>query len=298
MTDTMRGILAILFSSLGFVVNDALVKLTTPELPTSEIIVLRGAMATAWLGIAATIAGAWRSPRVLMRPAMLMRLVTSAGSTLTIVAALRHLPLATTSAILQFTPLIVTSGAALLLGTPVGWQRWCASIVGLIGVLLIIKPGTDGFIPEIWIAFATLLFSSTRDLTTRFVDHAVPSLYVAVASSAVIMVAGMMLAPFETWVMPSSRAWTLLVCASAAIYVAYYFGIVAMRIGDITVVAPFRYAVIVYALVISYFVWGHVPDTVSLAGIVIVCGAGLYLLQRERRSRKLPATATSAAVKA
>lgn len=297
MSDTIKGILAILCSALGFTVNDTLVKLVTAELPTSEIIVLRGVMATALLAIAASIAGAWRSPRALARPAMMVRLVTSAGSTLFIVAALRHLPLSTTSAILQFTPLVVTSGAAIMLGMPVGWQRWMASAAGLLGVLIIIRPGTEGFVPEIWIAFATLFFSSTRDLTTRFIDAAVPSLFVAVASSAVITVAGICLAPFESWNAPSLHAWALLVAASASIYVAYYFGIVAMRIGDITVVAPFRYALIVYALIMSYFVWGDVPDAISLLGIAIVCGAGLYLLYRERAARAAKPVAAMSPVK-
>ena len=212
MTDNLRGILAILASATGFVVNDSLVKLATSELPTGEIIVLRGTMATLILAIAATITRSWRPPRVLMQPAMALRLVTASLATLCIVAALRYLPLATTSAMLQVTPLLVTAGAAVLLRTPVGWRRWTASLVGFLGVLLIINPGSESFVPEVWIAVTALVFTAGRDLTTRFVDHSVPSLLVAVASSAMITLAGCALWPFEIWVPPSPRALLVWIC--------------------------------------------------------------------------------------
>lgn len=282
MNDNLRGILAILASACGFVVNDALVKLATSELPTGEIIVVRGIMATAILAVAASIGGAWRSPRVLLRPAMATRIVAAAVATLCIVAALRHLPLATTSAILQVTPLAVTAGAALLLGAQVGWRRWLASIVGFLGVLLIVRPGSEAFVPQVWIAILALVFTSTRDLMTRFVDQDVPSLLVAVASSAAVGLAGLALLPFETWVVPSPRALALLAGAAVCLYFAYYLGIVAMRVGEISVVAPFRYSLIILALLISYVIWGHVPDVPALVGTAVICGAGLYLLHRER----------------
>lgn len=294
MTDNLRGILAILASATGFVVNDALVKLATEELPTGEIIFVRGVMATLILAVATSASSAWRSPTVLLRPAMALRIVSAALATICIVGALRYLPLATTSAILQVTPLVVTAGAALLLKAPVGWRRWLASLAGFGGVLLIVKPGSDGFVAEVWIALLALLFTSTRDLTTRFVDHDVPSLLVAVASSGVITLAGLTLLPFETWHMPSTRALMLLGGAAVCLYFAYYLGIVAMRIGEIAVVAPFRYSLVLLALVLSYFVWGHVPDTISMLGIATICGAGIYLLHRERvraRDSKVAAAA-------
>lgn len=282
MTDNLKGILAILASACGFVVNDALVKLATEELPTGEIIFVRGVLATLIIGIATTLGGAWRSPSVLLQPAMVVRLLTSAGATMFIVAALRHLPLATTSAILQLTPLAVTAGAAILLGAHVGWRRWAASAAGFAGVLLIVQPGSASFVPEVWIALTSLIFTSTRDLTTRFIDPRIPSLLVAVSSSAIVMMAGLSLLPFETWTQPSPRGWMLLTGAAACLYFAYYFGIVAMRVGEIAVVAPFRYSLVLLALVLSWVIWGHVPDQLSLAGIVVICGAGIYLLHRER----------------
>ncbi len=284
MTDNLRGILAILASATGFVVNDALVKLATAELPSGQIIVLRGLMSTVMLAIAAAHLGSMRAPRVLFQPAMLIRLVASAGATVCIVGALRYLPLATTSAILQVTPLVVTAGAAVLLGAHVGWRRWTASIVGFCGVLLILRPGGESFVVEAWLAVLALFFTSTRDLTTRFIDPSIPSLFVATATSAVITLVGTAMLPFETWVPLTTPAFGLLAGAAVAVNFAYYLGIVAMRTGEIPVVAPFRYALILLALLLGFLLWGHVPDQISMLGMAVVTGAGLYLLHRERRS--------------
>ncbi len=287
MTDNLKGILAMLASAAGFVTNDAIVKLVTEELPNGQIIFLRGLVATALMGLVTSIMGGWRSPRVFFqRPATTIRLLAAAVATLFVVAALRHLPLSTTNAIIQVSPLVVTAGAAVLLGAHVGWRRWTASFVGFAGVLLIIKPGTSGFVPEAWLALACLAAAAIRDLTTRFIDHSVPSILVTFATSAVITVAGLALMPFETWIVPSPTALTLLLVASVCLFVAYHFGVVAMRIGEIPVVAPFRYASIVLALILGALVWGHVPDAISLAGIALVVAAGLYLLYRERGSMR------------
>lgn len=292
MTDNLRGIAAMLASATGFVINDTMMKLATDELPTGELIVIRGAMATALIGLAAWWFGALRPVTVLMQWPMIIRICAAALATLFIVAALRHLPLPTVTAVLQVTPLAVTAGSALLLGASVGWRRWTASLVGLAGVLLIIKPGSDAFSVHAWIALIALLFTTVRDLTTRYIDHSVPSLYVTFASSAMITLAGAGLAPMEAWILPSGRAMGLLAGASVAVFCAFYLGVVAMRTGEIPVVVPFRYTTILLALLLGYLFWSHVPDSISLAGIALVCGAGLYLLLRERMAgvaREAPA---------
>jgi drug/metabolite transporter (DMT)-like permease len=291
MTDNLRGILAILASATGFVLNDTLVKLATEELPTGEIVVVRGIFATLILAVAASIAGAWQPVHVLMKPAIAIRTFSAALATIFIIMALRYIPLATSTAILQVTPLAVTAGAAVLLGARVGWHRWLASLTGFAGVLIIARPGSAGFVAEVWIALVALIFTVSRDLTTRFIDAAIPSLYVAVASSAIITLSGFLLLPFEAWIWPSNHALAVLGGASICLYFAYYLGIVAMRTGEIAVVAPFRYSLIVLALILGYVIWGHIPDQLSIAGIVMISGAGLYLLSRERRGIQMPQTA-------
>ena len=295
MNDNAKGIVAMLASAAGFVANDATIKIVTEELPNGEIIFLRGLAATALMGLITSNMRGWRSPAVLLRPAMALRLISAALATLFVVASLRYLPLSTTNAVIQVSPLVVTAGAAILLGAHVGWRRWVASIVGFIGVLLIVKPGSAAFESSAWLALACLAAASTRDLITRFIDQSVPSILVTFATSAVITLCGLGLLPFETWVVPTPRALWLLMFASVCLFFAYYFGVLAMRIGEIPVVAPFRYTSIVLALILGYAIWGHVPDIASLCGIGLICGAGLYLLVQERRpSRSAPPAASPA----
>lgn len=286
MTDNLKGILAIMASAAGFVGNDTLVKLATDELPTGEIIFIRGVFATVLIGFCAWWFGHMRPLGILTQPAMAIRIVAAALSTLFIVMALRNMPLATVTAVLQVTPLAVTAGSALLLGAAVGWRRWLASLVGFAGVLMIVKPGAASFEPAAWLALIALAFTTTRDLTTRFIDHSVPSLFVAFASSGMVMLAGLALLPIETWVAPSPRVLSLLAAASVFIFIAYYLGIVAMRVGEIAVVAPFRYSVILLALLLGYAIWGHVPDAMASTGILVIVLAGLYLLTRERAAMR------------
>jgi drug/metabolite transporter (DMT)-like permease len=294
LTDNLKGILAMLASAAGFVSNDAIVKLLTESLPNGQIIFMRGLVATVLMGVVTSILGGWRSPAVFFRrPATLIRLVSAAVATLFVVAALRHLPLSITNAIIQVSPLLVTAGAAVLLGAQVGWRRWTASLVGFLGVLLIIQPGGDGFVAEAWLALACLAAAATRDLTTRFIDHSIPSILVTFATSAVITVAGLCLFPFETWVQPTPYVLVLVTMSAVCLFVAYHFGVVAMRVGEIPVVAPFRYASIVLALLLGFAIWGHVPDALSLSGMALVVAAGLYLLYRERASmRRAPVAET------
>jgi len=294
--DNLKGILAMLASAAGFVTNDATVKFVTQELPNGQIIFLRGLVATALMGLVTSIVGGWRSPVVLFKPAMTIRLAGAALATLFIVAGLRHMPLATANAILQVSPLLVTAGAAILLGAHVGWRRWTASFVGFVGVLLIVQPGMEGFVPEAWLVLAALLGSSTRDLTTRFVDQSVPSIFVTFATSATIMLVGLGLMPFEQWVVPTPRALWLILLASTCLFVAYHFGVVAMRTGEIPVVAPFRYTSVLLALVLGFAIWGYVPDALSMTGIALIVLAGLYLLVCERSTiRKRTETASTTA---
>jgi drug/metabolite transporter (DMT)-like permease len=282
MSDNLRAILAVLAASAGFVLNDAIVKFLSSELPSGEIITIRGALATAMLALGVWGTNTMRPLSTFFTPMMAARLLTAAGATIFIVIALRSLPLPIVTTILQAAPLTVTAGAALLLGEAVGWRRWMASLTGFIGVILIVRPGSAGFAAEAWTALVALAFSTLRDLSTRNLEHTIPSIFVAAGSSAVVTVAGVTLMPFEAWTMPSQQAWLLLAAAAACLLIGYVFIIVSLRMGEIAVVAPFRYVLVPLSLALGYIWWGDVPDAVAGVGIFLVIAAGLYTLHRER----------------
>jgi drug/metabolite transporter (DMT)-like permease len=126
-TDNLRGIIAVLIGSTAFVLNDAVIKLLTAELPSGEILIVRGAIATAMMGLGVVVMGATRPLSVLFQPMMLVRLITAAAATTFIVIALRYLPLPTLTVVLQVTPLAVTAGAAIVYGEKVPpWSAFSA----------------------------------------------------------------------------------------------------------------------------------------------------------------------------
>jgi drug/metabolite transporter (DMT)-like permease len=281
MTDNLRGILAVLIASTAFVMNDALVKLVTRELPAGEIIVLRGGLATCMLVTGVGLLRAARPLRIMLTPIMLLRFGSAAAATTFIVISLHHLPLATVNAVLQFTPLAATVGAAVLFAEKVGWQRWAAAITAFFGVVLVVKPG-GGFGPASFVVLAALAFSIVRDLSTRSLHHGIPSILIAPASTAAITLAGFLVAAFdEAWRAPSSRAWALLGSSATSLFVANTFIIIGLRTGEIAATAPFRYVPIPLSLALGYWWWDDVPDAMGLFGIGLVLAAGLYTLHLE-----------------
>jgi drug/metabolite transporter (DMT)-like permease len=282
MTDNLRGILAVLIASTAFVLNDALVKLVSAELPAGEIIVLRGVLATVLLTAGMLAAGARRPLSLLLAPMMMLRLAAAAGATAFIVLSLRYMPLPTATTVLQATPLIVTAGAALIYGDKVGWQRWAAALMGFLGVVLIVRPG-GGFGAAAYLILTALVFTTTRDLTTRGLHRDIPSVFVAAASAVAITLAGFAVAPFDApWSTPSAWAWGVMTVSAACQFVATTFMVTGLRTGEIAVVAPFRYAPVPLSLLLGWWWWGDVPDGVAFIGIALVLAAGLYTLGRER----------------
>lgn len=282
-SDSLRGILAMLAAMGAFIVNDAFMKLASAELPTGQAIFLRGMLATLLCaGLVAATAGPVALAQIGARgvPA---RAVAEVFATVFYLTALFNMPIADATAILQFTPLAITAGAALFLGAPVGWRRWLATGVGLLGVLIIVRPLGDGFNPYAAVALLSVVFVATRDLLVRRVSPGVPALVIATASAVAVTTSSLALALVETWRPPSAHTLAVLAGASFCLVGGYYWIVVAMRSGDIAVVAPFRYSIIVFAVLAGFLVWGEVPDTASWIGLAIVTAAGLYTFMRERK---------------
>jgi drug/metabolite transporter (DMT)-like permease len=186
----------------------------------------------------------------------------------------------------------------LLYREKVGWQRWAASLAGFAGVVLIVKPGS-GFGGAVYLILTALLFTTTRDLSTRGLPHSIPAIFVAAASAVFITLAGLAIMPFDApWRLPTSGAWQAMALSAVCQLVATTFMVTGLRSGEIAVVAPFRYAPVPLSVVLGWWWWDDVPDPIAVAGISLVLGAGLYTLHRERwslRAAPIPAAQRSPA---
>lgn len=296
--DNRRAIVAIVIAMLAGIGNDVFAKLAAERLPLGEIMFLRGLMA---LAMVLTLSVAIRTKvtaRMLRHPMVLARTAANGLGTVLFLAALFHLPLANSIAILQALPLVITAGAAIFLSETVGWQRWSAILAGFTGVLIVARPGAEGFDYWALVAFAGVLLSALRDLISKRTPPEIPSIALNIASLLAIILIGLSLTVKETWLVPTGREVLLLAAAAAFFTAANLLIIVSIRLGDIAAVSPFRYTIVVWAIALGFLVWGEVPDALTLTGSAIIVGAGLFTFFRERRLARAGGGARAASVKA
>ena len=291
-SDNTRGALFMAGSMASFTLNDTAMKTLTQDVPVLRALFRRGSLATLGLLILGRAMGSlrWNLPRR-DRIVIVVRSLAELGATATFLTALVHMPLANLSAILQALPLAVTLAAAVFLKETIGWRRLVAIIVGFVGVLIIIRPGPDGF--EIWslLGLCSVGFVVVRDLSTRFLSRDVPSVNVAFWASAAVTTMGCVVTLQQGWQPVSGDDGLLVVVAGVLLLAGYMFAVMVMRVGDISFVAPFRYTALLWAILLGWLFFGTFPDGWTLAGAALVVASGVFTLWRERASRKrqLPA---------
>ncbi len=284
MSDNMRGAVLMMGSMAAFVTNDTLIKLASDDMSLYQAILIRGIIATVLIA-----AIAWRQQALFFRlpPSdrrlVVFRTVGEVGATMCFLTALINMPLANATAILQSLPLAITLAAAIFLKEPVGWRRYTAIIIGFCGVLLIIRPGAADFNSYSLLALAAVGFIVLRDLTTRRLSPGIPSLHVAFVASAAIMVLGAGGSTLGPWTAVDLYGLALLTGAALCLFAGYLMAVMTMRVGDIGFVTPFRYSILIWAIILGMLVFGDIPDALTLFGIAIVVGTGLFTIFRERK---------------
>jgi drug/metabolite transporter (DMT)-like permease len=284
---TTRGIAALLLSMALFVCNDTLVKLASERLPASEVMVLRGVAASVLVFVAVLWTTGARSLAGIARPLVVVRAIADALVALLFISALAMLPLAEITAILQLAPLVITLLAVLVLRERVTASNWLAIAAGFGGVLLIVRPGWDGVDTATLLALASVFGIAVRDLVTSRIGMAVPALVVTLGTTIALILVGLAFSTVHEWYWPTPFEWRLLLVAALLVASGNWLLVVAFRSGgDIAIISPFRYSVILWALMNGYLVWGDRPDAAALLGTAIVAASGLYLLHRDAVRRR------------
>lgn len=203
-------------------------------------------------------------------------------------ASLTLLPLATASTLLFSAPIFVTALSMPLFGERVGVWRWSAVVAGFVGVIVIAAPGADGLDAAMAVPIVAAFFVSGRDIVTRFIPPGVSSGSVAITSSALVTLAGLVTVPFG-WSTPDAGEVAFMGGAAILLATAYTFYVIAIRSGELSFTAPFKYVVILWAAVFGVAIWAEVPDVRAIAGAVIIIASGLVIFYRERRLAQLAA---------
>lgn len=284
-----RAIGLVLLSMASFAMGDMFIKFATRTVPVTEIIFIMGLGGTILFAGLALRAGdplwspAFRHPVVLLRN--FAEIVAAYG----IISSLSLAPLSLVSAITQVTPLLVTIGAALVLKETVGPRRWIAILVGLGGVLLILRPETSGPALGALLALLAAIALAARDLCTRGVPASTTNLQLASYGFAAVTVAGaLMMGGSADAILPDPLNWAVLLGAILATALGYFTITAAMRTGDVSLVTPFRYTRLIFAGLLGVVVFGERPDAMTLIGAVILIASGLYVIWRERQLARSP----------
>ncbi len=284
MSDNLRGVLLMCVAMLAFVINDSFMKAVSQDMPLFQAIFLRGLGASA-----ALLAIAYqREGHVRLWPqgqdvrVLSVRTVAEVLATVTFLTALVHMPLATLSAIMQALPLAVTLVSALVFGDKISAKVWAAIVAGFLGVLLIIKPGMAGFDRWSVLGLASVASVVVRDLSTRQVSGGLPSTTVAIWASVSVTLLGAVGALGQGWVTITLVDAAMLLGATAALVVGYITVVMVMRVGDVAIVAPFRYTALIWALLFGWFFFGTLPDGYAMIGAAIVVASGIVTLQQAR----------------
>ena len=281
-----RGILYLLATTIGFILSDTFVKLASEDLSVAQIIIVRSLIAAPAVTLVAWQRGAFANFRGLAERFIALRAFGEVGATALYLSALARMEIANATAILQTVPLAATAAAALFMGEKVGIRRWSAIAVGLLAVLLIVRPGLAGFNGWSLVALASVAFVVLRDLSSRLLPESTNPLAVSALSVFVMIPLGLLMLPFESWEPLTTRA--LLYCAGSGLFLSISFVLItlAMRSGEISVVAPFRYAILLWAVIIQVAVFSVWPDATTLIGSFILVATGLYTLYRERKVKR------------
>lgn len=288
MPPTLRASGLMVLSMLLFAFEDLFLKLLSRDLSIGEVLFWNGSVGA--LVFTALMGARRQTPRLgdLRQASVWLRTLGEGLCALTFVAALALGDLSAVSAIGQLLPLAMTMGGALILGEAVGWRRWTSVAVGFAGAILIIRPGTESFQLASVMALASVVAAALRDLATRRVPAFVSSGTLTVTAFGASAVAGLalMAANGEVPRLPAGAEIALLAGCVMVGLGGYQSMVVAVRLADLSVVAPFRYTRLIFALVLAVVVLGERPDALTLIGAAVIALSGIYAMWRETQIRR------------
>ena len=279
-----RGIALILASTVFLGTSDVTAKYLSATLPSIEIAWIRF-LVFALIMVPAMVPGSPFFALHSQRPGLqLMRGVALLASSLFFISGLRFLPIAEASATGFVSPLFVTALSIAFLGERVGARRWIATAVGLVGVLIILRPGSSAFHPAVFFPIVSALAWAGTLIMTRMMSGREHALTTMTYSSIVGVGALCALVPF-VWVTPSWHDILFGILIGVASTAGQWIVVLAFRYADASVLAPFSYTQLLWVSILGFVVFGELPDVWTVTGAAFIVGSGLYTAHRERIRR-------------
>ena len=265
----------------SFVLNDSCVKYIGTSLPLGEIMSIRGFIAVIIIAAFCVSQGELKqAPQILSRW-VLLRSALDVSGTVMFLTALMHIPLANLTAILQSVPLVVVLLSVIFLGEKVGIRRVGAIAAGFAGVMLIMRPQPSTFTIYEGLALGIVLSVAVRDLVTKRIPANIPTFVIALANAGFVTLGGLAIAFVQGFAPIAWWQLVLLAMSAALLASGYMFMVATLRLGELSVTAPFRYSSVLFSIVLGMAIFAEFPDIPSYFGMGLISAAGLYAAHRE-----------------
>lgn len=295
--DNVRGILLMLVAMVCFTIEDLFIKGLSATMSVGQILVLLGIAAGMVFFVWLKLQGHRFFAPEAWRPMVVIRGLMEGGSAMAFATALATVDISVVAAVFQATPLAITMGAALFLGEAVGWRRWSAIFVGFAGVVMIIRPGLDGFDPSALIVLVAVIGVAARDLLTKRMRAEVSSTMLSLQAYLSVVLGGavLMVLGGQSFVTPSAMEWQMLAAGTIFGVVAYSSIVTAMRVAEASAVTPYRYSRLVFSMLGGMIIFAERPDVWTILGAGLIIASGLYTFLRERRLARIARRQAAAA---
>jgi len=266
---------------LFITLNDAVLKWMAGDYPVGQIMFVRGLFVFIPISFLVWRAGGLQTLRAVRPAAHVVRCLLVITGTFLFISGLRYLPLADAITITFAGPLFITALAVPFLGETVGWRRWLAVGVGFIGVMIIVRPGTEITQLAALLPLGASLTGAFRDILTRYMSARESSVSMLFYTSLGVTLAGG--ATFVSgWQAMGVNDLALLALSGLLMGSAHFLMIETYRFAEAAFVAPFKYVSMIWAVILGFVFWGDLPDQWTLSGAAIVIASGLYILHREK----------------
>ncbi|WP_435234665.1 DMT family transporter [Psychromonas sp. PT13] len=287
MVDNTKGSLFMVIAMAAFAIEDMFVKAAATSVPIGLILVLFGCGGTAIFVLLARQRGEQVFHPAILCRAIFLRVLCEITGRLTYALAITLTALSSASAILQATPLMAMIGAGLFFGEKINLRRWVAVFAGFIGVLMIIRPGLDGFeVASLFAVVATIGFAG-RDLATRAAPSVLSNMQLGIYGFFILIPTGLGMLIYNEQTLALNTIASLQIVGATVFGVGAYNALtIAMRTGDVSVVSPFRYTRLLFALIIGVFVFSEQLDIMTILGSLLIVSSGVYTLMHSRKQKK------------
>jgi len=276
----VRAAFLMMFAMVLLSSNDVFMKLSSEHMSIGQMLFIRGVFAVAVFSFAMRLTGRPVIIRAARSKWVVLRALCECAITICFISGLSLLPIATASTLAWTSPMFLAVVAAVVLKENVTLKRWLVVLIGFAGVVLIANPASEEFSLAMLLPLAAAALISVRDLVTRQVDPGLHSVYVTWATLVAVTIAGLLIS-FLDW-QPVATTQVIWLAASAIfLSSAYFFQIRAVRLGELSFVAPFSYTGILAAVFYGFVVWSDLPSLTMILGILLVMSAGLYILSHQ-----------------